>query len=375
MAGEEMLGKARILIVDDEEANVDLLRKVLGQGGFNNLAATTDPREALSLFTELPPDLVLLDLRMPGLDGFAVLQELRRRAAAQTYLPVIVLTADVTPEAKRRALSMGATDFLTKPFDSFEVILRARNLLEMRKLHVALQNQNEILEERVRERTAHLWEAVQRLTESETATREAAEETISRLAIAAELRDEETGWHVERMSRYAALLAGRIGIDASRCELIRLASSMHDLGKIGVPDRVLLKRGRLTAVEEEAIREHPRIGHRVLADSKAEVLQIAAVIALTHHERYDGQGYPQGLAGNDIPIEGRIAAIADVFDALTSNRVYRKALPLVEAVEMLRSERGRHFDPALFDDFLDSFDDALQIMQLYQDVPAAPQGR
>lgn len=369
MASQDAITGARILIVDDEDANVRLLQRVLQASGFEDLESTTDPRQVLRIFETFHPDLVLLDLRMPYLDGYAVLDQLSAKIPPQTYLPVLVLTADITPDAKRRALSIGAKDFLTKPFDQIEVVLRVRNLLETRLFHVELQKHNEILEERVRERTAHLWEAVQRLTESEAATREATEETIRRLALAAELRDEETGWHIERMSRYAALLADRIGMDSSRCELIRLASSMHDVGKIGVPDRILLKRGQLSAAEQEAIKQHPKIGYRILSESKSEVLQVAATIALSHHERFDGNGYPEGLAGEGIPIEGRIAAIADVFDAMTSNRVYRKAFPLGKALEMMKAERGRHFDPAFLDLFIDSLDDALAIMEQYPDAP------
>lgn len=368
----EQVSKARILIVDDEDANVLLLERILQAAGFGNVESTTDPRRVLRIFETHQPDLILLDLRMPHLDGYAVLDLLKARNLPETYLPVLVLTADITPEVKRRALSMGAKDFLTKPLDQVEVVLRVRNLLETRRLHVKLQGQNEVLEEMVRERTSHLWEALQRLTESEAATREATEETIRRLALAAELRDEETGWHIERMSRYAALLAGRVGMDSSRCELIRLASSMHDVGKIGIPDRILLKKGKLTSVEFETIKEHPKIGYRILAESKAEVLQVAATIAHTHHERYHGNGYPEGLSGEGIPIEGRIATIADVFDALTSNRVYRKSFPLGQALEMMKEERGRHFDPALLDAFIGSLDDALTIMEQYHDVQRSP---
>lgn len=367
MANEDGITSAKILIVDDEEPNIHLLEKLLVRAGYADLETTTDPRRVLRLFEDYRPDLILLDLRMPYLDGFAVLDQLKAQIAANSYLPILVLTADISADAKRRALSMGAKDFLTKPFDHIEVALRVRNLLETRLLHVELQHHNEILEERVRQRTANLWEAVQRLTESETATREATEETIQRLAIAAELRDEETGWHIERMSRYAALLARRVGMDDSRCELIRLASSMHDVGKIGVGDRILLKQGKLTAQEFEAIKQHARIGHRILADSKAEVLQIAAVIALTHHERFDGAGYPEGLDGEEIPLEGRIAAVADVFDALTSDRVYRRAYALGQALEIMTEERGRHFDADLLDLFLDSMDDVLAIWQTYSD--------
>jgi putative two-component system response regulator len=278
-----------------------------------------------------------------------------------SFLPVIVLTADVATDVRRRALAAGASDFLTKPFDATEVLLRIRNILRTRSLHVALESQNEVLDRRVRERTASLAQAVQRLTRSENATRRATEETIHRLAAAAELRDEETGSHIQRMSRYAALLAGRAGLDADRCELIRLASLLHDIGKIGVPDGILRKPGTLTPEEFEAMKEHAAIGCAVLAGSEAEVLQLAATIARTHHERVDGTGYPGGISAEAIPLEGRIAAIADVFDALTSPRIYRPAFSVDEAVHVMREGRGRHFDPALLDAFLDGIDDVLAI--------------
>lgn len=358
---------ARILVVDDEEANVRLLELILAHAGFAEVNATTDPRRVLHLYTTYHPDLVLLDLHMPHLDGFAVLEQLRGKTPPTSYLPVLVLTADIAREVKHRALSAGAKDFLTKPFDATEVLLRVRNLLETRFLHLELERQNVVLEERISERTADLWQAVQHLTESEKATREAVAETIRHLALAAELRDEETGRHIERMSRYAALLAGRMGLDPDRCELIRLASSMHDVGKIGVPDRILRKRGKFTTAEFEQMKRHPVIGRQVLGDSKAEVLQLAARIALTHHERFDGTGYPEGLAAIDIPLEGRIAAVADVFDALTSDRPYRKALPLGQALEIMKEGRARHFDPELVGPFLASMDDVLAIWHAYSD--------
>lgn len=362
---------ARILIVDDEEPNVELLVEILAAAGFRDVVSTTDSRRAVDLFEEARPDLILLDLHMPHLDGFAVLERLGHRIPRGSNLPILVLTAEASLEAKRRALSRGARDFLTKPFDITEVILRIRNLLETRRLHTALARQNAVLEERVQERTAHLWEAVQRLQESEAATRAAIAETIRHLASAAELRDEETGRHIERMSRYCGVIAARIGYEEERCDLIRLAASMHDIGKIGVPDRILRKKGKLTAAEMEEMRTHADVGFRILEDSHAEVIELAALIALTHHERFDGGGYPRGLVGEVIPIEGRIAAVADVFDALTSNRVYRRALPLGQAIDIMRAERGRHFDSELLDVFLGATEEVLEIWQRYPDSPGA----
>lgn len=357
----------RILIIDDAEANIRLLKLILSQAGFAELKATTDPRQAAHLYTSFRPDIVLLDLHMPYLDGFAVLEQLRGLTPARAYVPMIVLTADITDQTKHRTLSAGANDFITKPFDTTEVVLRVRNLLETRGLHLQLERHNEILEKRVGERSATLWQAVQQLTESENATRDAVAETIRRLAMAAELRDEETGRHIQRMSRYAALLASRLDLGADRVELIRLASKMHDIGKIGVPDRTLRKRGRLAPEEVAQMRQHPGIGWQVLADSKADVLQLAATIALTHHERFDGSGYPNGASGTEIPLEGRIAAIADVFDALTSDRSYRKAIRMAKALDMMRDGSSTQFDPKLLDLFLASMDDVRAIWDAYPD--------
>lgn len=367
LADEGAIRQARILLVDDDQASIRLLQDVLTSAGFTNLDATTDPREVFSRYDEYRPDLVLLDLGMPYLDGYALLERLKERTPSTEYLPILVLTADITSGAKRKALAAGAKDFLTKPFDATEVVLRVRNLIETRLLYLQLQQQNDLLEERVHARTTDLWSSLQSLTASEAATRDAVEETIYRLALAAEFRDAETGWHIERMSRYSSLLAAKMGIDEQRCELIRLASSMHDVGKIGVSDRILLKKGPLTIVEFDAIKTHADIGYRILSESKAEVLQLAALIARTHHERFDGSGYPRGLQGTETPLEARIATIADVFDAITSNRVYRRAYPLGQALDLMAEGRGSHFDPELYDVFMGSLEEIMEIMQRYND--------
>ncbi len=354
---------AKILIVDDEPANVVLLERLLKKSGYMNVRTTTDGRQVAS-FLAWGPDLILLDLQMPGYDGYAVMEELAPAVSAYggSYLPILVLTADATRTAKERSLSMGAKDFLTKPFDHVEVLLRINNLLETRSLHVELQNENVTLEKKVQERTADLWKSVMELERSHDELRQSRRETVDRLALAAELRDDDTGQHVARMSAYAGLIGEAVGMSNGEVELLRLASAMHDVGKIGIPDGILRKPGKLTAEEFDVMKTHSDIGYRILCGSSSLLLQRAAEIALTHHERFDGGGYPRGLAAADIPLAGRIAAIADVFDALTSDRVYRAAFTLMRAVEMMKEDAG-HFDPELLKAFLDSIDRAMDIMQ------------
>ena len=348
----------RILILDDEECNVVLLERMLVREGYTGVTAMRDSERALALCREQAPDLLLLDLHMPDPDGFEVL---RRLASGSFGSPaVLVLTADTTEGAKQRALSMGANDFVTKPFDAIEVLLRVRNLLHARSLQLRLEEQNQDLERRVAVRTAALEDALARLECSAEQLVRSRAETIRRLSRAVEYRDPETGDHIERMSGYCALLARHVGLDS---EAMLIASPMHDVGKIAVPDRVLLKPGPLTPDERRVMQRHAEVGHELLAGSDSELLELAATIAWTHHERYDGGGYPRGLAGERIPIAGRIAGVADVFDALTSDRVYRRAYSVDEAVATMRAARGAQFDPAVLDVFLESFDEVLAVRE------------
>lgn len=355
--------ETRILIVDDEETNLRLLTRLLEARGFGGkVSVTTSPAAALELVDSAPPDLVLLDLHMPRLDGYAILERLRARTDTR-HTPVLVLTADESREAREKALSLGAHDFLTKPFDGTEIALRVRNLLEMRQLHRDLEQQNSALEKRVRERTAELWSALQSVEKSERDVRRSQAETVMRLSIAAEFRDDESAQHIHRMSLYCEMLGRVAGLDERRCELIKVASVMHDVGKLGTPDAILLKKGPLKPDERKVMEQHARIGHQILDGSDSELLQMGASIALGHHEWWDGTGYPDGRAGADIPIEARIAAIADVFDALTTHRVYRKAFPFTKAIEMLREGRGKQFDPELLDLFFDNLDQVIRIKE------------
>lgn len=330
--------QARMIVVDDDAATIRLYRQVLGRAGYGNVHCTTDPHEAAALCSRHQPDLVVLDLHMPELDGFAFLKRIRAQLPDDAYVPVLVVSGDVSPRARQRALSTGAKDFLTKPFDPPEVLLRIRNLLNTRFMHNRLRRQNELLEEAVRQRTQELDEA--RI------------EILERLAKAAEYRDDGTRRHTERVGIYSARLARALGLDEPQVELIRRAAPLHDLGKIGIPDHILLKPGELEPDEAAVMRTHTTIGAEILSGSRVPTLRMAAEIALCHHERWDGAGYPRGLAGDEIPLPARIVAVADFYDALAHDRPYRPAWPLARIVAELRSQAGRQFDPRVVEAFL-----------------------
>jgi putative two-component system response regulator len=334
---DQRLSSARILIVDDERAYVQLLQRFLESAGYRNVRTTTHPHEVPALVQDFDPDLILLDLRMPEMDGIAVMQQLEP-FTRRFYLPILVLTGDITDEAKRKSLSGGAKDFLNKPFDLTEVRLRIENLLETRFLHLQLKQQNEQLEERVRERTAELEET--RL------------EILERLSIAADYRDDATGRHTKRVSEMAGKIAHELGLPEDEVEHIRLAAALHDVGKIGIPDLVLLKPGELTPEEVALMKTHTTIGARVLSGSRSRLMQTAEVIALNHHERWDGAGYPRSLRGDEIPLPARIVALADVVDALGSDRPYRDAWVAEKIAIEIRRQSGRQFDPQVVDAYL-----------------------
>ena len=358
---------ARLLIIDDTAANLELMERILQRAGYTDVTTTADPTAGVSFFIRIQPDLIVLDLHMPGMDGFEVMEAIKDVVPASTFLPILVLTGDVDRDARDRALSTGAKDFLTKPFDPTEVLLRIRNLLETRHLHQVLQNHNDHLENTVAERTAELRQAFETLQQAQARLKESQEETVRRLSIAAEFRDESTGAHIQRMSRYCALMAREMGFERERCELVRLASQMHDVGKIGIPDSILLKPGPLSPKERSVMQRHSDVGHRILMGSNAELVGLAATIAWTHHEKVDGTGYPRGIAGDDIPIEGRIAAIADVFDALTTERVYKHAFPVGTAISILKEGSGTHFDSGLVETFLDAMPSVTAILDRFVD--------
>ncbi len=327
---------ARILIVDDEQGNVDILRRFLTRAGFTRIESTIDSREAGTLYVQHRPDLILLDLHMPHLDGLQVMDTLNEIAEA-SYLPILILSADLTPEARREALSRGAKDFVNKPFQQDELLLRIKTLLETRFLYIQIQSQNQVLEAKVRERTRELIEAQI--------------EIIERLAVAAEFRDDNTGQHTQRVGQMSALLARQLGQPDSQVSLMARAAPLHDVGKIGVPDTILLKMGKLTPAEFEVVKQHTVIGARILSGGKFPLLRLAEEIAFCHHERWDGEGYA-GMRGTDIPLAGRIVAVADVFDALTQQRPYKPAWPVAEAIAEIDRQRERQFDPGVVDAFL-----------------------
>jgi putative two-component system response regulator len=334
---QSALRRMRILIVDDDRANTVLLAGLLRRWHFTNVVAITDPTLVLAEFADLVPDLLLLDVNMPVLNGFDVMRLLERWTHGTTPVPILVLTADVTDETKHEALKLGARDFLTKPFDPEEVRLRVSNLLEMRLLQLQLKTHGDDLEERVRRRThqlelAHL-------------------ELIHRLALAAEYRDDDTHEHAQRIGHTTALLAAGLGLPRSVVERLGLAAPLHDIGKIAIPDPILLKPGKLTTEEFEIVKTHTLIGARILGGSRSQLLRTATEIALSHHERWDGNGYPSGLAGDAIPLSGRIVAVADVFDALAHRRPYKQPWPVDEAAAEISSQSGRHFDPAVVEVF------------------------
>jgi len=358
----------RILVVDDEAMMRRLLEKLLRMEGYE-VALASSGEQALAELSKHGADTVLLDMRMPGMTGLDVCRQIRAHRRG-LHTPVVFITAVNDRELRRRGMEAGADDFLSKPFDEVELLARIRNCVRVKRYYDNLAQQKEQLELAVNERTAALNDAIARLTQSQLDLRNSQEETIYRLSRAAEFRDDETGQHLQRMSRYCQIIARHIGLDEATCELLRIASPMHDVGKLGIPDRILLKPGRLTPDEFTVMKGHAEIGYRILVGSDATPLKMAATIAHTHHEKWDGNGYPRGLKGEEIPLFGRIAAIADVFDALTSARPYKPAWPLDDALQLMRSSRGTHFDPTLIDVFFAALPEVLAIRDRFVDAPA-----
>jgi putative two-component system response regulator len=297
---------------------------------------------------------------MPGDSGMELIEDV---TANHPNTATVMVTGQDDTALANSALELGAYGYVVKPFQGNEILINVFNALRRRSLEIDNRRHRQRLEQMVQARTAELWKAVQDLEWARDELEASRSETIEKLSIAAEFRDDETAHHIHRMSRYCALLARQAGADEERSELIRVASIMHDVGKIGIPDHILLKPGKLTPEEFTIMKTHAEIGHRILAGSDSDLLKLAADIALTHHEWFDGSGYPHGLVGEEIPFEGRVGTIADVFDALTTNRVYRRAYNLGEALEIMKQGRGGQFDPHLLDLFLDAMPDILRIKE------------
>ena len=346
-----------VLVVDDEEQIRSVLHRLLTRSGYEcETAASVD--EARNILKQRSFAICLTDMTMPGESGLDLVTHLTEEYPDTA--PIMVTGAD-DPKLAESALELGAYGYIVKPFATNEMLINLSNALRRRSLEIAQRQHTEALEQKVKERTSELWNAIAKLEAAEQELKFSQEETISRLSRAAEFRDHEMANHIGRMSRYCGLIADRAGMDMEQVELIRVASVMHDVGKIGIPDRILLKPGPLKEDERLTMQKHAQMGYDILSGSTSPLLQYAASIALTHHEKYDGTGYPNGLAGEDIPVEGRIAAIADVFDALTSNRVYKRAFPIGKALDIMREDSGKHFDPVMLEAFFGAMDKVLDI--------------
>lgn len=357
--------KATILVVDDSPMIVRLVCDLLEPQKYACDAAM-NVQEARTLLAEKAFDLILTDVNMPP--GDSGLELVREVVHDYPDNATIIVSGIDNPDTGTLALEMGAYGYVIKPFNNNELLINVTNALIRRKLTIENRNHQTRLEREVVGRTRELMTTIQQLERTQKHLRRSQEETIYRLAKAAEFRDNETAQHIKRMSYYCELLGQKLGLDDDRVELLRLASPMHDIGKIGTHDSILLKDGKHTEEEFEIMKQHAEIGYRILSGSDSELLNMGAVIAWTHHEKYDGTGYPRGLVGEDIPLEGRITAISDVFDALTSKRVYKPAFAVEKSFRMMKEQRGRHFDPDLLDVFLESKPHVLMIKERYADA-------
>ena len=350
MENNTNLAATKILIVDDEQSNITLLKQILQSAGYINIISSQDPHDVIRLYQEQNSDLILLDLNMPGLSGYEVMDNLKALNDPEEP-PVLVLTAQGYQDSRQRAFDGGARDYVTKPFNIRELLSRTRNLLEVQMANKFMRHQNELLEQEVKLRTLALHDS--RL------------QIVRRLGRAAEYRDNETGLHIIRMSKMAALIACAAGMSDSEADLLLNAAPMHDIGKIGIPDHILLKPGKLNSEEWTTMKTHTQIGADILTGDDCELLSMAKEIAISHHEKWDGSGYPSGLEGVTIPLAGRITALADVFDALTSERPYKNAWAIDDAVSLIQEQSGKHFDPTLVELFIQQLPHIIAIKEQY----------
>lgn len=336
----------QVIIVDDADINLILFEALVKKLGPFEVFTFVHPLEGLKHALQQPPDLVIVDYMMPALDGIGFVQALRQ-APGLDSVPVLMITANEQKQVRYRALDIGVTDFLTKPVDKIEFLARVRNLLALSLTRKQLADRATWLAEEVRKATAEIVERER--------------ETVIRLSKAAEYRDNETGAHLLRMAYYSEMIGRRLGLSAGEQELLLEAAPLHDIGKVGIADQILLKPGRLTEQEFEAMKQHAQYGYEILQGSASKVLRAGADIALAHHEKFDGTGYPRGLHGHTIPIFSRIVAVADVFDALTSIRPYKPAWTLEAARDHLRAHAGSHFDPACVEAFVQGWPEVLAV--------------
>ncbi len=370
-----LVNNAKILIVDDEKLNIEVVQGYLEQEGYRNFFRTTDATKAIELIQQVQPDVVLLDVMMPQVGGLEILAKMREDEKMY-HIPVIILTACTGTETKLEALRLGPSDFLAKPVDACELILRLRNVLTVKSFQDHLANYSRELEDKVRIRTLELLESRQRI--------------VHCLARAAEFRDDDTGHHVIRVGKYAAVIAQNLGFTPDQVDLIEQAAQLHDIGKIGIPDSVLLKEGKLEPLEFDFVKRHCSFGSSIINPMSAKehdvyqghtnlgaqlleyggfpVMELAGIIAQTHHEKWDGTGYPLGLAGEDIPIEGRITAVADVFDALSTKRPYKPAFSREKCFKIMEEGRGTHFDPRVLDAFFSCSNEIVAVQIHFADV-------
>ena len=357
------LTDAHIIVVDDQIDNLALVRDILNSKSYNNLTLIADPTKVVETYQKKSADLLIIDLNMPILDGFSLIQALKD--LNDPFLPpLLVLTAQTENEYRQRALDLGARDYISKPFNFSELLARIYNQLEIRQAQVLLRDQNILLEEKVKKRTEELGLAYKELKKSRL-------QVINKLGLAAEYRDKDTGEHIIRMSKISVVIGRKAGMSEKELELLLAASPMHDIGKIGIPDTILLKPSGFTKEEREVMNTHARLGAEILDGDDSELMKMAREIALSHHEKWDGGGYPYGLKEEQIPLVGRITSIADVFDALTSVRPYKKSWEFYEAVNFIKANSGKQFDPVLVECFIQCLDQVKEIKDKYRDVCAA----
>ncbi|MHB8092464.1 MAG: HD domain-containing phosphohydrolase [Syntrophales bacterium] len=350
--------KALILVVDDEDRNRRLMEALLIPLGYEVILAA-DGEDALRKVRETPPDVILLDVMMPGISGFDVAKQLKENEETK-IIPIVMVTMLQDVENRIKAIEAGADDFLSKPVDRTELQARVNSLVQVKAYNDHMRDYQKELEAEVAKRTEELRKAFETI-------KAASLDTIYRLSRASEYKDEDTGAHIKRMSNYAAVVARQMGLSKDEVDTILYASPMHDTGKIGIPDKILLKPGKLDPEEWEIMKQHAVIGGKILSGSDSEFIKLAEVIALAHHEKWDGSGYPLGLRGPAIPLAGRIAAIADVFDALISRRPYKEPFPLEKSFAIIREGKGSHFDPEVVDAFFAVEKEILSIMETYKD--------